>query len=713
MIDFRAYAGAALLKFLKIGRLTFGGSADSIRSAFDDKGVNEDTFWKAYQTNVWAYKGINVIATAAGQLPIRVVEETSSGNLEQVKNHPFVALFNNPNPFMTRQDLIELLIIFLESTGDGYMLLDDLSGSGRTSPLKLSQVKEIWPLPSHQMTAIPSPSNLISHYEFKPDRSGKSESLSADEVLHVRYPSPSSLLNGQGAIRPITNDLAADAYAANFEKFIMKNLAANIVFLKTASSFTSDQREEYRRSLANVLRGVRVAFMENGLEFASPQIAAKDLPFLELDTRRQKRILGALGVPPILVGSEDAKYDNAEQQKAVFWENTMLPKISRIGAMLTKKLHALGEDKSLSVILDTSAVKALQADYSKQAETAIRWHGMGVPVNNLIKVFGPQGLEEVEGGDVGLIGAGLIPIMDAIDPPEAVEPEGTPEDAPPPKTPSADDENDSNDSDEEPSKSIKSGASDRALDDAHWKRFVATSEPGFRRLRSEIRRFFKAQRKDVLARLRQASRDFGGKVREPQIDLILINVNEESKKLAKKTSPILKAIYQKLGKQAVADIGASIDFNVQSVAAVEFLSDHIFKFAFDVNNTTRARLTKILQDKFATGSTQSEITAAIQAEFGFAEKFRAARIARTESGIAGNSGFYDGMLQAEVEEKRWISSRDDKVRHSHEVADGQEVPIKEPFDVGGSLLMYPGDPEGPAEEIINCRCAISAARQRS
>jgi hypothetical protein len=32
--------------------------------------------------------------------------------------------------------------------------------------------------------------------------------------------------------------------------------------------------------------------------------------------------------------------------------------------------------------------------------------------------------------------------------------------------------------------------------------------------------------------------------------------------------------------------------------------------------------------------------------------------------------------------------------------------MDEPFTVGGASLMYPGDPAGPAEEVINCRCCV-------
>ena len=54
----------------------------------------------------------------------------------------------------------------------------------------------------------------------------------------------------------------------------------------------------------------------------------------------------------------------------------------------------------------------------------------------------------------------------------------------------------------------------------------------------------------------------------------------------------------------------------------------------------------------------------------------------------------------------WLSERDDRVRPTHITADGQRVPVDEPFLVGGYRMMYPTDNSlgaGP-EEIVNCRC---------
>lgn len=56
--------------------------------------------------------------------------------------------------------------------------------------------------------------------------------------------------------------------------------------------------------------------------------------------------------------------------------------------------------------------------------------------------------------------------------------------------------------------------------------------------------------------------------------------------------------------------------------------------------------------------------------------------------------------------KRWVTRHDDHVRHSHRLANGQTVPVDQPFQVGGFSLMYPGAKDAEYGEIVNCRCVL-------
>lgn len=88
---------------------------------------------------------------------------------------------------------------------------------------------------------------------------------------------------------------------------------------------------------------------------------------------------------------------------------------------------------------------------------------------------------------------------------------------------------------------------------------------------------------------------------------------------------------------------------------------------------------------------------------------RAQTIARTEIISASNAGSIAQMslIAADGDLKQWLATGDTRTRESHRLADGQAVPLDSTFDVGGSRLRYPGDPQGPADEIVNCRCTLT------
>lgn len=91
---------------------------------------------------------------------------------------------------------------------------------------------------------------------------------------------------------------------------------------------------------------------------------------------------------------------------------------------------------------------------------------------------------------------------------------------------------------------------------------------------------------------------------------------------------------------------------------------------------------------------------------------RAVTVARTETIGAVNAGvFRAAELEAEQRGdpapfKQWIATEDSRTRPTHTVADQQRTLLREPFRVGGAQLLFPGDPRGPAAEVINCRCTM-------
>lgn len=88
---------------------------------------------------------------------------------------------------------------------------------------------------------------------------------------------------------------------------------------------------------------------------------------------------------------------------------------------------------------------------------------------------------------------------------------------------------------------------------------------------------------------------------------------------------------------------------------------------------------------------------------------RARTIARTEVMGAVNGGTDAGMVAradafGETVRKMWLATEDHRTRENHRHAEGQVVDVHDTFVVGTARLRFPGDPLGPAREVINCRC---------
>ena len=96
-------------------------------------------------------------------------------------------------------------------------------------------------------------------------------------------------------------------------------------------------------------------------------------------------------------------------------------------------------------------------------------------------------------------------------------------------------------------------------------------------------------------------------------------------------------------------------------------------------------------------------------------KYRSEVIARTEalrSVHQGTEELYDqalesGRIRSDEVEQTWLAASDSRVRDSHAHLNGQVRRLGETWKGLHGTLRYPGDPEAPAAETVQCRCAIT------
>ena len=96
-------------------------------------------------------------------------------------------------------------------------------------------------------------------------------------------------------------------------------------------------------------------------------------------------------------------------------------------------------------------------------------------------------------------------------------------------------------------------------------------------------------------------------------------------------------------------------------------------------------------------------------------RYRSEVIARTEalrSVHEGTEEMYQqaidmGQINPGALRRRWVTAGDERVRGSHVRLNGQVRMLGEVWQGDEGELRYPGDPEAPAAETVQCRCVLS------
>lgn len=140
---------------------------------------------------------------------------------------------------------------------------------------------------------------------------------------------------------------------------------------------------------------------------------------------------------------------------------------------------------------------------------------------------------------------------------------------------------------------------------------------------------------------------------------------------------------------------------------VDAMADTFIERIKGVGAVTADRLRDALTQGIGKGESIDKLAARVDGAFLYGRS-NAYTIARTEThGAAEITNIAAARATGFALVKTWLATNDERTRDDHADADGQVVGIDEPFDVGGEELDFPGDPDGSADNVINCRCTAT------
>jgi len=139
---------------------------------------------------------------------------------------------------------------------------------------------------------------------------------------------------------------------------------------------------------------------------------------------------------------------------------------------------------------------------------------------------------------------------------------------------------------------------------------------------------------------------------------------------------------------------------------LQYVKKNSLRKAKMITETTIYDLQEIISQGLEEGLPIEEIAAGIGEYYKGIEDWRSLLIARTETHNAANLGTNSFAEEAGMETHTWMAAMDELTREWHAEANGQTVPINEPFEVAGEQLMFPGDDSLGATgmNLCNCRC---------
>jgi hypothetical protein len=248
-----------------------------------------------------------------------------------------------------------------------------------------------------------------------------------------------------------------------------------------------------------------------------------------------------------------------------------------------------------------------------------------------------------------------------------------------------------------------------------WKLFLARTEPRERAMMRQLRKDFTEQERGVKSRLAQLEgyqpEQEAVKQTSPDdlAETIVFSLESELKRFVKIYGPRIAEALEAAGIAAMSDLALEIDFSIELPEVVAWLEGKTFEFAKSVNETTLDKLREQLIEGFQARESIPQIETRIGKVFKIAKGPRTEMIARTEIIGASNQGALQAYKQSGVVAKKaWLAALDERTRPTHEQAhyiyQAEPIPIDAYFIVGGAQMSGPGD--GPAQEVINCRCTI-------
>ncbi|NOY60451.1 MAG: phage portal protein [Calditrichaeota bacterium] len=614
---------------------------------------------KMYEKLVWVYRCVYIIAQNIASLPLKIYEIKKDGTKEDISFDPEFMILQKPNWRQTRFDFWVESLSRLKLQGELFWELD--KGDNPRS----RKIQALWAdWRSENVQVITDPKKGI--IKFKRLYKGRWYDYPAENVFFVKYFNPFDEWRGLSPLQSGSSVLNLELQALSYnQKFFKQGMKLSGV-LETPTPLDEADAKRLRLRFERLYAGTdkmhKVAVLDGGLKFTPLNtMTLRDAEFSNLRNMNREEIAALFGVPLEVLGVGKSTYANWKEARRSFWQETLLPEIMKIYGLINEfLLPRLTTRQNIVVEPDLSGVEALKEDQETKAKRFFEGFKTAAVTPNDIRSH-VYGLDAVDN-----------PLMNTTWLPMALQPIGTVEQG-------------GGKSKKKERNTVMANPRTEEQRTKVWKAIVKKLEPFERQMKRKVKKFFKTQGEEIVARLREANKSVKDGF---QIPGNLFDIDEWSQRLTAETIAIITEVML-----AAAEIWSGGVVDTATPAFNTALGQRMRKFSKFVNETTKEKLDEVLREAMYENLSLEETVQKIMSEvFDPAlTEGRARTIARTEIMGANNAGTQIGLQEGGWERKMWLTSRDEKVRESHQI-DGQVVPVDANFVLlDGEEMFFPQD----------------------
>jgi HK97 family phage portal protein len=299
---------------------------DITRPRGRDLSASKADLARAYTAAVWAYRCIKLRADAVAGVPL-VLREADGTAIEE---HPLLRLLRDVNPFtMNLGDLLRATEAAYNIWGVAYWL--KLRAPGQAGVRWLQ-----WLNPQTVEVETDAARGVVA---YKQTVGSQVRLFAPEDVIAFRSFHPMDDLGGLSPLSVALAEVNAELNAARFVAAFFANDARPAGLLTTDQPLMESDVERTRRWWQRLFQGApnrwKTGIVGGGLRWQTITFAPQELALAELRAEDRRAICAAFGVPAGMAGAWEATtYATAREQKASFYEDTIIPQLDYYAEVL-------------------------------------------------------------------------------------------------------------------------------------------------------------------------------------------------------------------------------------------------------------------------------------------------------------------------------------------------------------------------------------------